>query len=95
MGLLAALACLLWQHINISRLARAIALKQCQKQHLLLLDQSVILLKVRLRMSKKSLLSIERKYGFEFSTTGDQRYLGELQFSGKKLERIELQAHKI
>lgn len=94
-GFFAIIGCFVWQHVNISRVARNTARMQCEKQHLLLLDQSVILLSLRLRKSKRSLFCIERRYGFEFTSTGEQRYHGELSFSGKHLTNIDMQAHRI
>jgi hypothetical protein len=95
LGALSVLAILLWQHLNISRQARWIAAKQCEKQNLLLLDQSVVLRKIRLRFLRKHFLTVERHYAFEFSTTGDRRYRGELIFLGKTLRHTEFDAHKV
>ena len=95
LGCLALLVALIWQHLEVSRRARSTAKKACEKQQLLLLDQSVILIKLRPRKSNRAFITIERTYGFEFSTTGDQRYRGELLFEGNRLKHLELQAHKI
>ena len=94
-GIVALIAFAIWQHMNVSRLARQTAQSQCQKHQLLLLDQSVILRGIRLRFDKRRIFFLERNYAFEFSTQGDQRYRGELIFAGKRLIHSYLQAYKV
>jgi hypothetical protein len=94
LSILAVLAYAIWQHANINRNARAEAQKATDKYGLVLLDQSVLLKRVRIVPSKSSLLAIERSYSFEFSTTGSHRYQGKLVFSGQILVKRELEAYR-
>ncbi len=88
-------AIIVWRHLEVSRLARELVASYCDKQNLLLLDQSVILKKIRLIKSNESLIGVERRYNFEFSTVGDTRYTGQIVFHGKKMKSIELDAFRM
>lgn len=39
-------------------------------------------------------LQLRRRYGFEFTSTGEQRYQGLIELSGQRLQRIELEAQQ-
>lgn len=91
---LAGIAALIWQHAAISRRAYGAAKQHADKQGVVLLDQSVLLRKVRLVASRHSLFAIERQYKFEFSTVGDTRYRGSVIFNGPRLQKVELQPFK-
>ncbi len=85
----------IWQHSNISLVARNAAKKHCEKEGVQLLDQTVILKGLSLRRSSRSLFALERKYIFEFSSVGDHRYKGHINLQGKRIESIELAPFKI
>lgn len=88
---------LLLNHWWRSRDAKAYALmyaaQRCQQLDLQLLDQSIVLLKIRLQRSDSGWLQWRRDYGFEFSSTGHERYPGTLTMTGNRLLGIELAAH--
>lgn len=88
-------AWLIWAHLEVSRLARIQAAKACTAQGLILLDQTVILKKLRPCKSNHSLFAIERQYIFEFSAIGDSRYQGRLRFIGRRFQGIELDTYRI
>lgn len=91
-----ALSCVfVWMHLEISRRARELAENYCEKQNVVLLDQSVILKKLGVCRSPSSLFAIRRLYQFEFSTVGDARYQGCITFVGKKLQGIEMDAFRM
>ncbi|MBU2983770.1 DUF3301 domain-containing protein [Saccharophagus degradans] len=92
--LLAGLTALIWQHTVIGRRAYGAAKQHAEKQGVVLLDQSVILKRVRLVKSRHSLFAIERHFQFEFSTIGDTRYRGSVVFNGPRLHKVELQPFK-
>jgi len=95
LGLISLLLIGLWKHLEVSQAARRLAAQYCEKQNLVLLDQSVILARVGVAKSKRQLFTIERHYRFEFSTIGDARYQGRIHYSGTRLERIELDAFRV
>ncbi|TFH74954.1 DUF3301 domain-containing protein [Gammaproteobacteria bacterium LSUCC0112] len=92
-----ALLVLLLNHWWRSRDAKACALvyaaQRCQELDLQLLDQSIVLHKLRLKRSDGGMLQWWREYRFEFSSTGQDRYPGSLTMSGYRLLSIELAAH--
>ena len=70
-----------WQHNNISLLARAATKRYCEKEGIQLLDQNVILKRVGIVRSHRSLFAIKREYVFEFSSVGDyQAFFCDLYF---------------
>lgn len=93
-SIFALLAIALWQHLNISQAAHQAIHRYAQQHNLILLDQSVVLERIRLKRSKQSLFAIERKYRFEFSPVANTRYTGTVTYLGKRQSRIELPAHR-
>lgn len=94
--LLAVVALLWWQNLK----ARELALKQvkryCERETLQLLDQSVALRGLSIiRNPQNGQLSLKRRYGFEFTSTGDERYQGNIELLGGRLLHIEVEAHRI
>jgi hypothetical protein len=81
--------------IRIRELAIMAAQKHCKQLDVQLLDQSVSLERVRLTKNIAHRLTIERKFGFEFTSTGDERYRGKLHMHGNRITDIAVQAHRI
>ena len=92
--LLGLLAMAVWAHGRVGRLAYQVAKSYCREQDVELLDQTIVLKKMRLRVSHKTLFAIERQYDFEFATLGDKRYHGAVTFVGQNLARKTMQAFK-
>jgi len=85
---------LLWRHLNISRRAYQHAISHTKKHGVSLLDQSVVLKKMRIARSKATIIAVERQFQFEFSSVGDVRYVGCIIFSGARLKHIDLAPYK-
>lgn len=68
---------------------------RCESRGLLLLDQTVSLSKIRLRRDRSGQMRVERKYQFEFSSNGDDRYLGEIILQANRItsSRIDFPHH--
>ncbi len=66
----------------------------CNKLDLQLLDQNVSLRALWLKRDDRGRLALWRRYQFEFTTTGDQRYRGQVVLLGNRLESITSEAHK-
>ena len=81
--------------LKIREIAISSVRKHCQKMQLQLLDQSVSLSKVHFSFSKIHLLTLLRQFNFEFTSTGDERYRGEIFLAGSKVQHIRLQAHRM
>lgn len=91
-----ALALLYWWHsIKIKELALREVRRQCKAMDLQLLDQSVALKGLKLKRNAQGRLGLLRRYDFNFSSTGDDRYQGSIQLQGKKVIHIELAPHRI
>jgi len=82
-----------WQSDKIKNMALAQVLQYCQQQQLQLLDQTMVLKGLRLGRNDSGILQIQRRYAFEFTSTGEERYAGLVELSGSKLRHIELAAH--
>ena len=80
----------IWQHNNISLLAKAATKRYCEKEGIQLLDQNVILKRIGIVRSQGALFAIKRVYAFEFSSIGDYRYKGTTIMHGNLLAHIEL-----
>ncbi|MGB1239120.1 MAG: DUF3301 domain-containing protein [Pseudomonadales bacterium] len=80
---------------KVRELALATARAHCQKMDLQLLDGSVSLRSLGIKRGRSGTLALVRKYRFEFSSTGAERYNGHLSMLGQKVIDIDLQAHRI
>ena len=76
-------------------LAMAIATQHCKQFNLQLLDQSMVIRGLWLEKNRHRSLSVRRRYHFEFSSTGEQRYQGVLILLGSKLKSIDIEAYKL
>ena len=82
-----------WQGDMIKRHALAHLYQYFREQDLQLLDQTIVLKGVWPCRNDFGSLQLRRRYGFEFTSTGEQRYQGMIELSGRRLQRIELDAH--
>jgi len=71
------------------------ASKYCASLDLELLDQTVVFRGLGLQREASGSLRIRRRYHFDFTSTGEDRYQGELVLLGRKVEKISLQPHRI
>lgn len=82
---LLALAALWHSALGARELARAHAARLCTSASLQLLDQSVALRRIRLGHHVGQGWQIQRDYGFEVSSNGQDRLPGSLRMAGNKL----------
>jgi hypothetical protein len=85
----------IWQHNNVSILARQAARKHCEQVGVQLLDQNILLKRMSIARSPHSLFALKRIYDFEFSSIGDFRYQGHIILLGKRIQGIELEPFKM
>ncbi|MCH2160141.1 MAG: DUF3301 domain-containing protein [Oleiphilaceae bacterium] len=69
--------------------------RECKRLDLQLLDQTVALKSVRLARNHRGAMSLRRVYGFDFSSTGEDRYEGEIIFLGSLVEEVKFAPHRI
>ena len=89
----AALFAFWWKSDEVKNLALNHARQQCNAMQLQFLDQSMALKNLRPARNQGGSLTLSRIYQFEFSSTGEQRYLGRITMLGAKLEGIEMEPH--
>lgn len=71
------------------------AKQYCDSENVQLLDDCVALHRLWLKRDKAGRVRVWRTYQFEFTSTGDERYLGRVITLGKVVEAIELQPYRI
>ena len=88
-----ALAILVWFWQNSLRL-REFAINKCKTScktmDLQLLDETVALHKISISKDKRNLIKLLRRYHFEFSLDGYDRYEGSITFLGQNVDHIQL-----
>lgn len=72
-------------------IAKMLCMRVCQELQLQLLDDTVTLIRIRLKRNAKGRLSFQRTYSFEVTEHGgNTRHLGILILRGDTLEIVEL-----
>lgn len=82
-----------WRSRDAKAFALLYAAQRCQELDLQLLDQSIVLHKIRLKRGDGGMPQWWREYRFEFSSTGVERFPGSLTMSGYRLLSIEMASH--
>ena len=83
-----------WKTQGVKQLAFTIAKRRCDEVGVQLLDQSIMLKRLRLRRGRSGGLSVVRFFVFEFSASGAERYRGEVEMLGQHLARVEMEAYR-
>jgi hypothetical protein len=85
-----------WWHSDKSKSAAlAIATQHCKLNELQLLDQSMVIRGIWPMRDDDHVLRLRRRYQFEFTSTGEQRYRGELVLLGTQLQSMALEPYII
>ena len=84
-----------WKAYQAKERALAAVKYRCKLLDLQFLDQNVALVKVKLKRGEWGTVQLWRKYSFEFSSTGDERYQGDVVLLGAKILEINLDAHRV
>lgn len=86
-----------FQFWQVQQNARETALKRirqhCQQEGLQLLDDTLVSGGIGLTKTTSG-WRVRRCYRFEFSSTGDQRYSGQLEMVGRAVRALELAPHR-
>ncbi|WP_369854693.1 DUF3301 domain-containing protein [Candidatus Thalassolituus haligoni] len=92
------LLAVIWWGWSVQQKVRLVALKharrRCQDEGVQLLDDTLVLERMKPAMGRGSLLIWQRCYGFEFSSTGEHRYSGTVQMRGLTLQAVEMAAYR-
>lgn len=71
------------------------ATKECQRLNLQLLDGNVSLKKLKPMRNAQGRLCLHREYHFEFSATGDERYIGRIILHSLHVEQFYFPPHRM
>ena len=89
---------LFWAFLQRQQAARQLAMKhlkrECEREGLQLLDDTVALATLRLSL-RQGRLRWRRVYSFEFSVDGSDRYPGTLELIGYRPGPLNLPVHRI
>ncbi|MBL7004326.1 MAG: DUF3301 domain-containing protein [Gammaproteobacteria bacterium] len=84
----------LWRNSMLSReLAFKISKKACRDLDVQLLDDTVSLSKLKLCRNERGSMSLCRLYTFEFTQTGEARYIGKIYLKGLVVMDVILDIH--
>ncbi len=88
------IAALWYKNLAYKDLAYKSALQFCREADVQLLDQTIVLRAIRpVKLSQQWFL--RRHYQFEFTSTGADRYKGNITLLGKSVADIQLAAHRL
>ncbi len=71
------------------------AVKHCKALDLDVLDQAVALKGLSLQRNARGAMAIQRRYGFDFTSTGEDRYQGEVIMLGRFIDTVKLAPHRL
>lgn len=94
-GGLAVLLLWWWRGHGVRERALTAVRSYCRELDVQLLDETVVLRRVRPRRSPRGGWWLQRVYEFEFTATGEDRYPGMVMMTGMQLEAIQLAPHRI
>lgn len=84
-----------WRSQKVKEIALKHTIKQCKELELQLLDSNINLRGLWLKRDTDGTIKIWRSYNFEFSSTGDERYIGKVVLLGHKITNFELAPHRL
>ena len=84
-----------WSAQKVKEIALRAAQKNCKELSLQLLDESVGLRALWLKRDDNGQLRLWRRYLFEFSSTGEDRYTGKVIMLGLRITKVELEPHRL
>ncbi|MGC1509466.1 DUF3301 domain-containing protein [Ketobacter sp. MCCC 1A13808] len=86
----------LWWHLMGTREhALLMAQEHCDQMGVQFLDGSVMRDGFRFPRNRSGTVVLLQRFSFEFSTSGDQRYLGHAELIGKRVVKMALEAHRM
>lgn len=91
----AALFLFWWRTQELKVLAVKRARVLCEKSGVQFLDQSVAFSGVALAYDKHRLWQLQRRYDFEFSSVGDERYKGYITLQGRHVTKTYMEPYKL
>lgn len=84
-----------WDSMQAKEHARQAGRFACEKADLQFLDDTVAKQYTRLKRNPRGHMSLYRKFIFEFTSQGDERYTGFILMEGKNILDLEMDVHKL
>ena len=90
------LVCLYWYKAQgVKEIAVRAAKSYCEKIEVQMLDDCVALRRLWFKRDPQGRMQFWRSFSFEFTSTGEQRYNGEIVMLGTKILSIDSEPHRI
>lgn len=83
------------QAMGARDIAFAAAQRHCKEMDVQMLDQSVYLRRLWVKRNARGALTLWRAFYFEFTSTGEDRYLGRVVMLGRRVEAVQLEPHRV
>ncbi|MBV1910979.1 MAG: DUF3301 domain-containing protein [Kangiellaceae bacterium] len=80
---------------KIKQLALRASINRCKEAGVQFLDHSVVLHKIRFRKNNAGQWKLMREYRFEFTSTGENRYIGRVVMQAHHLVSSELEPYSL
>jgi hypothetical protein len=84
-----------WHSGKYKSRALKAALECCEQYGLQLLDQSMVIKSIWPKRTEAGNLALRRRYHFEFTSTGAQRYHGAVVLQGMSPSAVELEPYEL
>lgn len=84
-----------WDGLGAKEIARAYGKRTCRERDVLFLDDTVALSLTRLRRDASGHLRFYRRFDFEFTSDGEQRYRGYVDMLGPQVIHVEMDVYRI
>ncbi len=91
--LLGAIVFFWWDSVGVKEKARETGRQHCGQAEVQFLDDTVELVKLRIRRNYHGQLCFYRTYRFEFSSTGAARFQGMIYMLGRTPDKVQMQAY--
>jgi len=84
-----------WEGLGAKELAHAEAKNLCIHSDVLLLDDTVALRRLRLSRHRSGKIGFYRRFVFEFTSDGDERYKGYIDMLGNQILQTHMEPYRI
>ena len=84
-----------WSAQGVKQQAFRAVKNHCKSMDVQLLDEGVALRGFWLKRDAAGRIRVWRSFVFEFSSTGNERYEGRVMMLGPRIEKIDLQPHRL
>lgn len=84
-----------WRGYAVKEAALRMARAHCKSFGVQLLDDSVVMRGLWLKRDASGTLRVRRSFVFEFTSTGDERYHGDVVMLGALMETVQLEPHRL